>query len=381
MTADLNAKEFRLRVIDSVKQAIVEGCEPPSKAHGRHPEKSPYNRAAQILGIDRKQVVSAVSRARKNGEEPDWQDVAQRAKVARGETPWLEKPNLPSGDVPIDELIEGLTQRSRRILGAHAARSWFKVKVHAHGPFGVAWLGDPHLDSPGCNWDLLRRDVAIIKRTEGMFAANCGDSIDNWWGRLMNLKGKSFVTDEDAYRLVEWLIDEIGEEKWLLWLLGNHDTKNDAGHLWKRICGNLVHMDDWQARFCIVPPNGRECRVWASHAFSGHSMWNPLHGSQRAAKFTGGKAHLLIQGHHHEWALYNSEDPHSHTTYWLAKARGYKFADDHGEHHGYFPQAEGATIVSIINPDSPTEAGFVQCFPELESAADYLTFLRRKAAA
>ena len=381
MTADVAAQAERHRVIDAVKTAILEGCPAPSKSNSRHDGQTAYQRAAEMLGMRPQKVTEIISRARKMGEVPDFGDIAARAKAADQDQPWIERPQLPSGEVPIGELIDALTQRSDRILGAHAARSWFKVKVHAHGPFGVAWLGDPHLDSPGCNWRLLRRDVEIIKRTEGLFAANCGDSIDNWWGRLMALKGKSFVTDEEAYRLVEWLIDEIGEDKWLLWLLGNHDTKNDAGHLWKRICGNLVHMDDWQARFSLVPPNGRECNVWASHSFSGHSMWNPLHGGQRAAKFSGGKAHLLIQGHHHEWALYNSEDPHSHRTYWLAKARGYKFADDHGEHHGYFPQAEGATIVSIVNPDSSTEAGFVQCFPELESAADYLTFLRRKAAA
>lgn len=378
-TADTSARAERMRIVEAMKQAIYEGFEPPSKGNARHPERAATHRAAELTGVSRDKVSKALHQARKAGEEPDWQDIARKARVADADKPWLERPQLPAGDLPIGELIETLTERSERILGAHAARSWFKIKVHAQGPFGVAWLGDPHLDSPGCNWKLLRRDVEIIRKTDGLFAANCGDSIDNWWGRLINLKGKSFVTDEEAYRLVEWLIDEVGEAKWLLWLLGNHDSKNDAGHLWKRICGNLVHMDDWQARFSLVPPNGRECNVWAAHSFSGHSMWNPLHGGQRAAKFSGGKAHLLIQGHHHEWALYNSEDPHSRRTYWLAKARGYKFADDHGEHHGYFPQAEGATIVSIVNPDSSTEAGFVQCFPELESAADYLTFLRRKS--
>jgi hypothetical protein len=380
VSADSAAQDKRHRVVEAVKQAIHEGFEPPSKGNARHPERAATNRAAEILGLPRARITETLHRARRLGEEPNWADVTRMARTAADPgQPWIERPNLPSGDVPISDLIDGLTSRSERLLSAHAARAWFKIKVNAQGPFGIAWLGDPHLDSPGCNWKLVRRDVDIIRRTEGLFAANCGDSIDNWWGRLIALKGQSFVTDEDAWRLVEWLIDEIGEEKWLLWLLGNHDEKNNAGHLWKRICKNLVHMDDWQARFCVVPPNGREFRVWAAHSFSGHSMWNPLHGGQKASKFSGAKAHLYIQGHHHEWALFNTEEPHSHNVYWLAKARGYKFSDDHGEHHGYFPQSEGATIVSIVNPDAATEAGFVQCFAELESAADYLTFLRRKA--
>src|ERR1700740_992135 len=380
MSADIKAQADRERTIQAVKDAIYEGYPPPSKST-RGGQKTAFQRAAEVLGISTDKLNARLYRMRRAGEEPNWQDIAQRAKRADPAQPWLERPKLPSGDVPISELIQGLTERSDRLLQAHSARSWLKIKMLQDGPFGIACLGDPHLDSPGCNWRLVRRDAEIIRRTEGLFAANCGDSIDNWWGRLIGLKGKSFITDEEAWRLVEWLIDEIGEEKWVVWLLGNHDTKNDTGHLWKRICKNLVHMDDWQGRFCIVPPNGREIRVWAAHSFSGHSMWNPLHGAQKNAKFSGTQAHLMIQGHHHEWALYNSEAPYSHRTYWLAKARGYKFSDDHGEMHGYFPQAEGATIVSIVNPDAPTEAGFVQCSPELESAADYLTFLRRKRAA
>lgn len=381
MSADDQARELRNNVVDAVKSAVIDGFPPPSKTNSRATGQTAYQRAAERLGLPETRITQIMSRVRKRGEEPDWQDIAARAKQASKGQPWIEKPHLPDGEVPIGDLVEQLTQRSERLLGAHAARSWFRIKVHADGPYGVAWLGDPHLDSPGCNWSLVRRDVRIIRETEGLFAANCGDSIDNWWGRLIALKGKANVTDEEAYRLVEWLIDEIGEEKWVVWLLGNHDTKNDATHLWKRICGNLVHMADWQARFSLVAPNGREFNVWAAHSFSGHSMWNPLHGGQRAAKFSGGKAHLLIQGHHHEWALFNTEDMHSRRVYWLAKARGYKFADDHGEHHGYFPQSEGAAIVSIINPDATSEAGFVQCFADIQAGADYLKFLRRKAKA
>jgi hypothetical protein len=379
-TADTLSRTERRLLIDAICNAIREGFPPPSRSN-KPGVKTAYQRAAEVLGKSDRQVVEGIYRARKLGEVPDWSDIAARTKLAEPETPWIERPNLPSGDVPIGDLIEGLTQRSDRLLAAHSARSWFKINVRAKGPFGVAWLGDPHMDSPGCNWRLLRRDIDIIKRTEGLFAANCGDSIDNWCGRLIALKGKSFVTDEEAWRLVEWLIQEIGEANWLLWLLGNHDSWNGTEHLWKRVCKNLIHMADWQARFEIVPPNGRGCKVWAAHSFNGHSMWNPLHGGQRAAKFSGGKANLLIQGHHHEWALFSTENHDSKSIYWLAKARGYKFADDYGEHHGYFPQDGGASIVSVIDPDSPTEAGFVQCFPDLEAGADYLAFKRRKAAA
>jgi hypothetical protein len=379
VSADTDAAARRLEFVNAVKTAILEGHPAPTRGNSRYEGKTAYQRAAEILGVSQHTVAETIHRATKKGETPDWKDI-QRAADSIAD-PSLEKPDLPSGELPMPEFIEQLTARSDRILRASAARAWFKIKVNSNGPFGVAWLGDPHMDSPGCNWRLLRRDIDIIKTTPGLFAANCGDSLDNWWGRLITLKGRSFVTDEEAWRLVEWLIAEIGEDRWLLWLLGNHDTKNEAGHLWKRLCGNLIHMDDWQARFCLVPPNGRECRIWAAHSFPGHSMWNKTHGGQRAAAMSGAIAHLYIQGHHHEWQLMSTEEPQRHVVYWAAKARGYKFADDYGEHHGYFPQSEGATVVSIIDPEAETEAGFLHCFADLALAADYLTFIRRKRGA
>ena len=134
---------------------------------------------------------------------------------------------------------------------------------------------------------------------------------------------------------------------------------------------------DWKVNVQIEFPEGQVFKCVASHDFSGHSQWNPLHANMKMAKF-GEAAHLYIAGHRHNWALTQVELAEKNQTVWLARARGYKFMDDYALTKGYAEQRYGQAVACIINPRSNSETGFVQCFADLEEAANYLTFLRKK---
>jgi len=136
-------------------------------------------------------------------------------------------------------------------------------------------------------------------------------------------------------------------------------------------------MEEWQAKFKLVFPNKKECRIWAAHDFPGHSMWNTMHGAQRAAHMKE-EAHLYICGHTHNWALHQEESASREFVYWLARARGYKFMDDYAEKLGHFSQDNGAAILTIIDPDAASQAGFVQCYADVEHGADVLTYMRSR---
>ena len=129
----------------------------------------------------------------------------------------------------------------------------------------------------------------------------------------------------------------------------------------------------------LLFPNDRRARIWAAHDFPGHSWFNPTHGNKRAS--LRDQSHLYICGHRHNWALHCEENADTNEVYWFARARGYKYIDHHGENLGHEAQMEGACIVSVIDPDSVSESGFVQCFSDPHAAADFLTYKRRKAAA
>ncbi len=292
----------------------------------------------------------------------------------------LTFPEFPDDELPTEDLVALMCDQFDRKHRAHRARKWFDVQVHTPGPIGLMWFGDPHVDSDGCNWPLLKGHAEICAATDGMYGANIGDTTDNWVGRLQRLYAHSNQSRSRAVRLAEIFIAEMGID-WMLILRGNHDmwskSRKDDPLTWFKTGGAPV--EDWQAKFCLAFPNGRKARIWAAHDFPGHSWFNPTHGNKRAS--LRDHAHLYICGHKHNWALHAEENPDTNAVFWFARARGYKYIDTHGEHLGHEAQMEGACITSVIDPDSVSESGFVQCFSDPREAADYLTFKRRKAAA
>lgn len=371
--------ELQRTCVEAYAEAIGNGAR-PFRMPGEAP--SALERAAKALtdrdagGLSLNTWRTRVTRSINNLPDAERESI-EGGYAAEQPTPGLKFPDIPSEDMPIDGLIDYLENRFRKEKQNADAKKWRRIQVQDRGPFGVAWLGDPHVDNHGCNWPLLRRDVGIIKNTPGLYAANAGDTVDNWTGRLLKLKGSNPVTDHEAWRLAKWLIDELSGH-WLLFVLGNHDLWDEGGRILRSITKNVIDCDDWQAQVVLVTPGGMEFPVWLAHSFKGSSIWNPAHGPMRMAKLSG-RACLYIQGHHHEWTLHQEEDAEKGVTFWAAKARGYKWNDHYAAVHGFPEQQEGAAIVSIFNPDSRTAAGAVQCFADIEAGADYLTWLRSRA--
>lgn len=290
-------------------------------------------------------------------------------------------PQFPEDDLPVEELISIMSRRFEKRNEAHKARQWFPVKVNVEGPIGILWFGDPHVDDDGCHWPLLQRHIALCRDSEAIFGANIGDTTNNWSGRLARLFANQETSQATARKLAKWFLTESGI-RWLVWLMGNHDAWGDGSEILRLMGATMVPgdkpaMEDWQARFRLVFPNGREARIHAAHSFPGHSIWNSLHGPQRAAH-TKAEAHLYVAGHTHNWALHHEESASREFTYWLARARGYKFIDHYGEVLGHQPQQEGAAILSVFDPEATSMTGFLQCFADPEEGAEYLAWKRSR---
>lgn len=300
---------------------------------------------------------------------------AQKFRLELDESPF-KTPEFPNSDIPTEEIIDGLVKRFEQRHIHEKAKRWFPVKVNISGPFGIVWYGDVHIDSNGCNWPLLMSHIALHKKCPQLLAAGLGDYRDNWpWtGRLVRLYAESDQSQATAKKLVKWFLLE-SDIPWFLWILGNHDLWNDGASLLEEMNTNRIVMER-RAQFVLQCPNGREYRIWVEHDFKGHSMWNSLHGPQKAAHMKE-MAHLYICGDKHNWALHQEESASKGFVYWLARARGYKYIDDYAEGLGHFPQREGASIVSIHDPDATTMAGALQCFSDPEEATDYLIWKRK----
>jgi|TARA_Y100000296_G_scaffold20276_1_gene24072 hypothetical protein len=300
----------------------------------------------------------------------------QRLLRVEGAEPPITPPELPDDDIPVEDIVGLMKTRFEKRYEHHKAKKWMPFKVMMDGPIGICWLGDPHVDDDGCNWPKLDEDLDSIVGTEGMFGASIGDATNNWVGRLLAQYARQETSKTTAGKLTKYLMEKVGRD-WLIWLIGNHDEWNDGAHYLREMGSHIVVMEDWQAQITLKFPNGRDARIWAAHDFPGHSQWNTMHAAQKAAHMKDW-AHLYICGHKHNWALHQEESASKEFIYWLARARGYKFIDDYGGKLGHASQQEGASIVSVFDPDAENMASFLHCYADVQEAAEFLTWKRSK---
>lgn len=288
-------------------------------------------------------------------------------------------PDFPVEGVPIETVIERLNEAARLRMASYEAHTWFPVQVKGRKPIAIMWFGDPHLDDNGCNWPRLLKDIEICKQP-GVYGANIGDTTNNWAGRLIKKYADQDTSLKTARELAGWFMLKAGV-KWLVWILGNHDAWGDGStilaEMAKRHGTQKLVMHDWEARFSLNFWNGQKINIWAAHDFPGDSMWNPLHGPVKAARF-GPEVDLLACGHKHNYAISQWELGDKGTSPVMIRARGYKFNDEYARRIGKIEQAEGCSIMTVINPLATTRAGRVVPFADPEAGADFLQWLRSK---
>lgn len=325
-----------------------------------------YKAASEAMGINRQAVRHGVEEAQKRNLD----------KTDKG----IELPDFPADDIPIDRLLDIMEERNHLRKQSYEAHEWFPVKVRESKAIGILWFGDPHLDDNGCDIKLIRRYAELCASTDGLYGANIGDSSNNWSGRLAALYAKQEASQKTARRLVEWFMLHSGI-KWALWLLGNHDTWGDGADILALMAAKhktqKIICHDWEARFVLQFKNGCEIRVNAAHDFPGNSMWNPLHGTVKAAKF-GDRIDLLVCGHLHNWAISQWEMAAQGNIPLMIRVKGFKTYDSYAQRLGHYEQREGSAILTVIDPNAATKAGRVQAFADVESGVEFLKWLRSR---
>ena len=340
-----------LTAIDAERIAVWEAC-------GRN-----QTVAANKLGCSRDAIVKAIRRT--YGPEYLSTGLTHQETVAE---------ELPPSDLPFGERLATMKTRNNLRINHARAAAWQTVRVPISGSYGICWFGDPHLDDPFCDLNSIERHARICAETEGMYGANGGDSINNWVGKLERLYGEQSATVSEGWELVEWLLKGLGV-RWLLWLLGNHDTWNTGKRIFEGLNTNRILMRDWDAKLKLVSPDNSDATVWARHNFKGSSIYNELHGLKRAAMMDE-HADIYAAFHVHTFATGNVELPGGRRAC-LVRARGYKDADDYALKGQFTEQRDGQSVVTVVTP-RVGQRPLVQAFDNVEMAADFLTFLRQK---
>jgi len=321
--------------------------------------KGNHAAAAKIVGVSTPSFRASIQRAERENIRLEESKIEFPQFVVDGE----EEP-------PIDELLAHIRKSYERKERIEQARLWFPIKVREEKPYAILWFGDPHLGNG--NFSLLECHLAVA-RQDGVYGGNIGDTTDNfpWTGKLARLWAETEMSSKTERRLAQWFMFEAGV-KWMVWLLGNHDSWNAGDDFYKRLGAHRVPVIDWRGQFRLVHNNGSQTRVDAAHGRKGNSIYNPTHGTLRDAKF-GEDADAYITGHIHSFGLFEIEFPERKMKTWLAQISGYKRIDRHALVNGFAAARHGAAVLQIVYPEN----GKTVFFSDVEEGAEYLKWLRR----
>lgn len=324
----------------------------------------------------------------------NWKKSRSRQRLAAGltrnpenwEQEWKEQggrivpPVLPSPDLEAEELIAHRIKKFERKAAYENARRLIPVQIPVDGPYGIIHFGDPHVDDDGCDWGQLRRDIRLVQETEGLYAANVGDTRNNWVGRLARLFGQQSTSAKEALILAQWFIGQL-EGKWAYIIGGNHDAWSGDDDPLEFIAGQVHALyEPSEARLALTSPGGQVVTVNARHDFAGGSMWNPVHAVSKAAQL-GVRDDILICGHKHMSGYGVVKSPDDGRVCHCLQVASYKVFDRYAREKGFRDQHLSPCVVTVIDPDA-TGPNRITVFWDSVKGAEYLTFLRnrRKAA-
>lgn len=319
----------------------------------------------------------------------NWKKMRSRQRSASGmHTPpkdWNEEWVLcqsvtphkpPSPELEAEEIIEYRIRKFDRKQAYEESRQLIDVEIPVAGPYAILHFGDPHVDDDGTDLRKLRHDVELVKHTPGMFAANIGDTRNNWVGRLARLYGDQGTSAKEALILADWFLREL-TGKWAYLIGGNHDAWSGADDPLEWISSQINALyEPSEARINLVVPRGENTIINARHDFRGSSQWNTAHPVMKAAML-GIRDDVFVCGHKHLCGYGVNKSPDDGRISHCIQIGSYKVYDRYAREKGFKDQHISPCAVTVIDPEAPL-INRVQVFWDARAGADYLTYLRQR---
>lgn len=333
------------------------------QAHGTVPA------AAAASGINPSTLSSRWLKARR------WAEAAGQPVSAAPDKPFTVE-ELPDELPTAGELLTRRAKQLARKRNAKETRHLIPVRVNIDGPFGIAFVGDPHVDDDGTDIELLQQHIDIINKNDALLPVGIGDYSNNWVGRLARLYGQQSLSAAEAWVLVEWLVQSM---KWLALVAGNHDCWSGEGDPLKWMSkAARVTYEAHGVRLGLTLPGGRVIRVNARHDFRGKSQWNTAHGIGKAAQL-GWRDHILTAGHTHVSGIQVVRDPMSGLISHCLRIGSYKLYDRYADEMGLPNQTFTVCPVVVVRPQFEDDDNrLLTTFLEPETASDFLRWLRKR---
>lgn len=281
---------------------------------------------------------------------------------------------IRSANMDFTDLVSDRIRTFKRKKNHEDDLAALTIDIPGRKPYVIVFLGDPHVDDDGCDWIQLRRHIALIQATDGLYAVNMGDTTNNWVGRLARLYENQRTTSAEALILARGFIKAL-TGKWLFAIGGNHD-------MWSGAHDPLP--DFFEAAEATYLPVGAKVKVKAGkhelfinarHKPIGHSMWNTAHGVGRSI-LMGNTDHITVCGHAHTTGQMVIKAPSGRICYGLQVA-SYKVIDSYAKEGGFRDNHISPAAMVVVDPRCPdTDPAMLTVFHSVERGADYLRFLR-----
>ncbi len=282
----------------------------------------------------------------------------------------------PSPELEAEEIIEYRIKKFDRKQAYEVSRQLIDVEIPIAGPYAILHFGDPHVDDDGTDLRKLRHDIELVKSTPGLFAANIGDTRNNWVGRLARLYGDQGTSAKEALILADWFLRELSG-KWAYLIGGNHDAWSGADDPLEWISSQINALyEPSEARINLVVPRGENTIINARHDFKGSSQWNTAHPVMKAAML-GIRDDVFVCGHKHLCGYGVNKSPDDGRISHCLQISSYKVYDRYAREKGFKDQHISPCAVTVIDPEAPL-INRVQVFWDARAGADYLTYLRQR---
>lgn len=258
---------------------------------------------------------------------------------------------LPSEVRDFQELLADRKRATRRRLTADSARELIEIQLDISGPFAIAMIGDPHIDNPGCNLELLMKHTETIVGAEGMFAICVGDVQDNWIGRLSRLWATQGISAAESQVLVNGWLTTLAP-KLIALCAGNHDvwaeSMSGMGPLdWIRAGGAV--MERHGVRMRLSTRDRQQVTINMRHDFPGRSQYNAAHGPNKSLMF-GFRDDVAVAGHTHEFGRGVRLDPATRKPMHAIRLGSYKHADEYARQLGMLDNNVTECSVLMVDP-------------------------------
>lgn len=290
-------------------------------------------------------------------------------------------------DDPTDADYEAFFDLLERADGAKAALSPTQDSTEFTAPdpalpVAFAYTGDWHCGAGGVRYDWLRRDLDIIRQTDGLYAIGMGDWLE---GVNINTKAASALysglfNDGSFQEIYVVKRAEALIGKWVAILSGNHDE-------WIYRAAGITRMDQFAALLnaphfsqgggtVFVNVGAQRYVVGVRHNVTGNSHLNTTNAQRRAFDSwpEWDNCHVITCGHLHYNDLHVQPRRGKRCVY--LRSGTYKLIDGYARDHGYVP--EWGVPLTIFLPDEERVIAW-RGDDFLEGVA-YFDWLRRRYA-